>query len=122
MVVRVSAPRERPPTASAGRTFQRRRESFACDHCGVANAGSGYTNHCAACLWSKHVDVHPGDRREMCGGLMAPVALDRRHGHDVVVHRCERCGVERTNRLASNDDRDAIVAVGSTPAGRRLTR
>ena len=24
--------------------------------------GNGYTNHCPKCLWSKHVDINPGDR------------------------------------------------------------
>ena len=23
---------------------------------------NGYTNHCSQCLWSKHVDINPGDR------------------------------------------------------------
>ena len=31
-----------------------------------------YTNHCPRCLYSKHVDINPGDRAEQCDGMMEP--------------------------------------------------
>jgi hypothetical protein len=46
-----------------GRRFQRTIEDFECERCRMLVTGSGFTNHCPACLWSKHVDVHPGDRQ-----------------------------------------------------------
>lgn len=75
-----------------------------------------YRNHCPACLYSKHVDADPGDRAAECGGLMRPVELTYRAGKgQVLVHRCERCGHRRPNRVAIDceqpDDLDALLRV-----------
>ena len=56
--------------------FNRRIEDFTCEHCGTEVHGNGYTNHCPNCLWSKHVDINPGDRAADCGGLMEPIAVE----------------------------------------------
>jgi hypothetical protein len=73
-----------------------------------------YRNHCPLCLWSKHVDVRPGDRASGCGGMMLPVQLDHRSGKGlVIVHRCTRCAAERVNRLACDTAQpDDIAAIG----------
>ncbi len=60
--------------------FQRTKEDFACERCGLFVRGNGYTNHCPQCLWSKHVDVNPGDRQETCRGLMEPVGMEIKSG------------------------------------------
>jgi RNHCP domain len=97
------------------RLFTRRREDFACLHCGTVVHGSGYTNHCPRCLWSRHVDVNPGDRAAECGGGMQPVgALSQRDGI-VLVHRCVVCGHSRRNRSAADDDRAALLALFGRP-------
>ena len=57
-------------------SFQRRIENFVCENCGYEVAGTGYTNHCPKCLWSKHVDIHPGDRSAACGGMMEPIRVE----------------------------------------------
>jgi len=77
-----------------------------------------YRNHCPACLWSKHVDVEPGDRAARCRGLMRPVHVENRAGKGlVVVHACVVCGFTRPNRIADDpfqgDDIDAIIALMS---------
>jgi RNHCP domain len=82
----------------------------------VPLSNGGYRNHCPACLWSKHVDVRPGDRAATCRGLMRPVRIESRGGKGLaVVHRCEACGFTRPNRIADDpgqgDDVDAIIAV-----------
>jgi hypothetical protein len=51
------------------RKFQRTREDFTRERCRTFVKGGGYTNHCPECLWSKHVDVNPGDRQATCQGL-----------------------------------------------------
>ena len=56
--------------------FQRTIEDFTCEQCNFAVKGNGYTNHCPKCLWSKHVDVNPGDRAATCGGLMEPIGAE----------------------------------------------
>ena len=91
--------------------FQKRVEDFTCAHCGVSVAGSGFTNHCPKCLWSMHVDVHPGDRAEACLGLMEPVRLEGSSPDYTIVHRCRRCGLERRNKAAANDDEKALLTL-----------
>lgn len=82
--------------------FQRKIENFTCERCEEKVTGNGYTNHCPSCLWSKHVDVNPGDRAEDCQGLMKPVAFfnERR---PVLMHQCEVCGKEKRNKVARHD-------------------
>lgn len=83
--------------------FQRVIEDFACANCGVEVKGNGYTNHCPQCLYSKHVDVNPGDRAASCGGMMAPVGLEQKAGGWVIKHRCVACGFERPCKAAPED-------------------
>ena len=91
------------------RRFARTREDFRCAHCGEYVEGNGYTNHCPTCLWSRHVDVHPGDRSASCGALMEPTQLLYERGEFVIVHECVECGHHRRNRAAANDNLSAIV-------------
>ena len=56
--------------------FNRKKENFVCENCGEKVEGNGYTNHCPNCLWSKHVDINPGDRAETCHGLLKPIAVE----------------------------------------------
>ncbi len=91
--------------------FTRTIEDFVCDNCGFAVAGSGYTNHCPKCLFSKHVDVNPGDRAEACGGLMKPISVFTKNGKSVIIHQCTVCGFERNNSASPDDSMDALVAL-----------
>jgi hypothetical protein len=91
--------------------FIKRVEDFLCEHCGFSVQGSGYTNHCPRCLWSKHVDVEPGDRAEACGGLMEPVRLEGSSPDYRIVHRCTRCGIERRILAAPGDAPAALLAL-----------
>ena len=91
--------------------FQRRIEDFVCENCGFAVQGDGFTNHCPRCLWSKHVDVNPGDRDSSCQGLMEPVGIELEHGEYRILHRCTRCGALKRNKTAPNDDFDAVLAL-----------
>ena len=90
------------------RRFQRTVEDFTCAHCGAANVGDGYTNHCTACLYSRHVDVSPGDRANSCGGMMRPVAVERSKGRWRVTQECEQCGFRRAN-LTRTEETDAVI-------------
>jgi hypothetical protein len=97
------------PEGSPG--FVRRREDFTCAHCGREVTGTGYTNHCPRCLWSRHVDVAPGDRLATCQGMMAPVAALHERGRYVVVQRCESCGHTWRNRAAAGDSRETLLGL-----------
>ena len=56
--------------------FIRKIENFTCNNCGTFVVGDGYTNHCPNCLFSKHVDTSPGDRKSSCKGLMEPIGIE----------------------------------------------
>jgi len=92
--------------------FERRKEDFICAHCGAEVKGNGYTNHCPECLWSKHVDVNPGDRAATCGGIMKPFSYEKKGKEISIVHRCTKCGVERRVKSVEDDDFEKIIALG----------
>jgi len=100
---------------SEGAAFTRTIEDFTCAHCGRQVRGTGYTNHCPRCLWSRHVDVNPGDRAADCGGLMPPISAMLKGDQFVIMHECERCGHRRPNRSAPRDDRDLLIALMARP-------
>lgn len=73
--------------------------------------GNGYTNHCPECFYSKHVDVEPGDRASNCGGLMPPVQIYFLHGQWSVIQKCERCGLEKRNKVQAMDNMEKLAAL-----------
>ena len=91
--------------------FSRTIEDFTCLRCAMTVKGDGFTNHCPFCLWSKHVDINPGDRAAACGGAMEPIGVETIAGEYVLLHRCERCGFERRQRSAKGDDFDALLEI-----------
>jgi len=91
--------------------FQRKIEDFICGHCGAKVTGNGYTNHCPNCLWSKHVDINPGDRAARCGGLMRPIILEKESGELIITHQCEVCGQVKRNKAAPNDSIEALTKI-----------
>ena len=91
--------------------FQRKIEDFVCENCGTKVVGNGYTNHCPNCLFSKHVDVNPGDREENCGGLMDPIFAEVARDGYVIVQKCKKCGKNQRNKVAEGDNIDAIIEV-----------
>jgi hypothetical protein len=99
----------------SGAAFTRRVEDFTCGHCGHSVRGSGYTNHCPACLWSRHVDVSPGDRAASCVGMMEPVAVVFERGGYVIGFRCVRCDHTWRNKAAPSDDPSALHALMGRP-------
>jgi hypothetical protein len=91
--------------------FQRRREVFICENCGAAVKGNGYTNHCPVCLWSKHVDINPGDRLSDCGGMMEPIGIEMKSQKYIIVHRCIKCGFKKKNKVSPGDDFGALLSL-----------
>lgn len=87
-------------------------EDFICINCGKENIGNGYTNHCSKCLCSLHVDLTiPGDRLSKCYGKMLPVNWSRVGDEYKVLHKCERCGHEKWNKLYNNDSIEALASI-----------
>ncbi len=94
-----------------GQKFKRNKEDFTCDRCGTAVIGDGFTNHCPHCLFSKHVDVNPGDRASTCQGMMKPVRVEGTQKRYMIIHVCERCKYQKANMVAADDDMTAVAAV-----------
>ena len=95
--------------------FTRRVEDFTCENCQAPVTGNGYTNHCPQCLYSKHVDINPGDRAADCGGLMKPIGLDIKKGHYIIIHECLKCGHQKRNKSVPEDNSDALIQVSKAP-------
>lgn len=95
-------------------SFIRQKEDFICAFCGKEIKGNGYTNHCSSCLYSKHVDVDPGDRLSACGGLMKPVYVSYTSKDPYILHTCTVCGFERKNKIQSDDSVETMMKIQST--------
>lgn len=95
--------------------FQRKIEDFQCGNCGHEVRGNGYTNHCPKCLYSKHVDINPGDRQNTCQGLMEPVGIEQIHGEFVIVHRCVDCKTIKRNKSVPEDNFQLIMELSQQP-------
>lgn len=94
--------------------------TYTCIHCkrsvSTNSYGTKHRNHCPHCLWSRHVDDEPGDRRCPCRAPMEPVALEvRRDSEWAIVHRCTGCGTLKTNRIAGDDHELALLALALRP-------
>ena len=96
-------------------------EGFSCQNCGQQvepiKYGGSYRNHCPICLWSKHVDGDvPGDRVSDCHGMMKPIGVfQKRTGEYAVVHKCQKCRLERYNRIAADDNFEKVIALSTVP-------
>lgn len=93
---------------------------FLCEVCGrwvtPEGAGSRHRNHCPYCLHSLHLDTVPGDRASACGGRMEPIAVwSRRGGEWAIIHRCQKCGALRSNRIAADDNLVKLLAIAAAP-------
>ena len=98
------------------KTFNEIDEEFICENCGKKVAKLGYScrNHCNFCLYSKHVDINPGDRKETCHGLLEPIAIeiDSKKGY-VIIYKCKKCGQIRKNKSAKDDNIDLIIKLSA---------
>ena len=103
------------------RKFTRKKEDFTCENCGFFTKGDGYTNHCPNCLYSKHVDIFPGDRLEDCGGLMEPVSVTQKSIDKIQIkHRCIKCNEESVSPVRPNDNREELFKIAKSAADRQL--
>jgi hypothetical protein len=78
--------------------------------------GTRHRNHCPYCLWSRHVDESPGDRRCACRAPMKPVGIEvKDHGEWAIIHRCTGCNTIKTNRIAGDDVELALLQLALRP-------
>lgn len=93
--------------------FNELDEGFICEHCGKEVKPLGYTSrdHCPYCLYSKHVDINPGDRENPCKGLLKPIEIEKFKDTYKIVYQCEKCKAPHKNIIAKDDDMNRIIEI-----------
>ena len=66
-------------------------------------------DHCPNCLYSKHVDISPGDRMNSCLGLMEPIGVEKYKNTYKIIYKCLKCGQIHKNIMANDDNYDLII-------------
>lgn len=86
-------------------------ESFVCEKCGKKVKKLGYTarDHCPYCLYSKHVDINPGDRNNSCKGMLKPIGIEKFKDSFKIIYLCEKCHKTHKNIMAKDDDMNKII-------------
>lgn len=97
--------------------FKKKKEDFKCENCNFEAKGNGFTNHCPKCLYSKHVDIFPGDRAEKCGGLMKPIITGEKRGEWFIIHQCQKCSKEKQNKTSKDDDFEELIKISAKDYG-----
>ena len=93
------------------KNFTMKDESFICENCGFEVNKLNYTarDHCPQCLYSKHVDIMPGDRMNKCEGLLKPIGIEKFKNTYKIVYKCLKCGELHKNVMAKDDNMDLII-------------
>lgn len=93
--------------------FSKLDESFVCENCGRNVPKLNYTSrdHCPYCLYSKHVDINPGDRLNDCKGLFKPVDIEKYKDTYKIIYQCQKCKERHKNIVAEDDDMDMIIKI-----------
>ena len=86
-------------------------ENFICDSCGKEVKKLEYSarDHCPFCLYSKHVDINPGDRNNECQGLLKPVGIEKYKNTYKIIYKCQKCNHIHKNVMANDDNYDEII-------------
>lgn len=91
--------------------FTKLDEEFICENCKQKIEKLKYTtrDHCNYCLYSKHVDINPGDRQNQCKGLLRPIGIEKFKNTYKIIYKCEKCNQIHKNIMANDDNMDLII-------------
>ena len=86
-------------------------EEFICENCGFNVPKANYTarDHCPNCLYSKHLDINPGDRMSNCHGLMKPTGIEKFKDKFKIIYKCSKCGETHRNISLIDENMDEII-------------
>lgn len=86
-------------------------ETFVCENCKRNVTKLNYTarDHCPYCLYSKHVDINPGDRLNTCMGMLVPIDIEKFKDTYKIIYKCEKCGMIHKNIAANDDNMNKII-------------
>ncbi len=90
-------------------------EDFICENCNKEVKALKYTarDHCPYCLYSKHVDIFPGDRKNRCKGLLKPTGIEKFKDTYKILYTCEKCKESHKNIVAKDDSMDEIITLST---------
>ena len=93
------------------KTFFELDEAFICEKCGFKVDRLGYScrDHCPNCLYSKHVDKNPGDRKNKCRGLLKPIGMEKYKDTYTIIYQCEKCNTIHKNIMAKDDNMNILI-------------
>ena len=89
---------------------------FICEFCNkkVNKRIDTSRDHCPYCLYSKHVDINPGDRLNTCLGLLKPIGIEKYKNTYKILYRCQKCNQNHKNIMARDDDMNKIIEVSKS--------
>ena len=85
--------------------------NFICENCksNVNKLEYSARDHCPYCLYSKHLDIMPGDRKNECKGLLKPIGIEKYRDTYKIIYQCEKCKQIHKNIMANDDNMDLII-------------
>lgn len=88
-------------------------EEFICENCNQKVEKLNYSarDHCPYCLYSKHVDINPGDRNNTCHGLLKPIDIEKYKNTYKIIYKCLKCNQHHKNIMANDDDFNKIISL-----------
>jgi len=91
--------------------FTKLDEEFICENCKQKIEKLNYTtrDHCNHCLYSKHLDINPGDRQNTCKGLLKPIGIEKFKNTYKIIYKCKKCNQIHKNIMANDDNMDLII-------------
>jgi len=98
------------------KNFSKNDNGFKCENCNNIVTSLGYTSrdHCPYCLFSKHVDINPGDRLNECLGLLEPIGIEKYKDSYKILYKCLKCGKTHKNIVAVDDDINLIITLSTS--------
>ena len=90
-------------------------EEFICENCNknVPKLNYSARDHCPYCLFSKHVDINPGDRNNQCQGLLEPIDIEKFKSTYKIIYKCKKCSELHKNIMADDDDLNEIINIAT---------
>jgi len=90
-------------------------EIFICENCNknVEKLNYSARDHCPYCLYSKHVDINPGDRMNNCKGLLIPIDIEKFKDTYKIIYKCANCSQLHKNIIANDDDINEIIKLST---------
>ena len=94
--------------------MKKNNQSFYCENCSqlVEPHPKSSRDHCNKCLYSKHIDIIPGDRENKCCGLLKPIGI-KLTPKKQIKYLCNKCNEPRYCVIAPDDSIEEIIKLST---------